>query len=157
VNESDNKTDATAVITTTITAVHQQSLHQQIAAEVTHVLFVGCCITTKTKIFLFYSMRISCPFLLCIPVVKWNKNFDLKKKNIIQLFLYRICLQLCADRETKKKQQKNIGGTHQETTQNKTVCDGVVFFYFREIFLSTSWSSDVWNVKVRLDYIPRRQ
>jgi hypothetical protein len=129
VNESDNKTDATAVITTTITAVHQQSLHQQIAAEVTHVLFVGCCITTKTKIFLFYSMRISCPFLLCIPVVKWNKNFDLKKKNIIQLFLYRICLQLCADRERQKKTTKKH---RRDTSRNDPKQNGL---WWRRFFL----------------------
>lgn len=128
-NESDNKTDATAVITTTITAVHQQSLHQQIAAEVTHVLFVGCCITTKTKIFLFYSMRISCPFLLCIPVVKWNKNFDLKKKNIIQLFLYRICLQLCADRERQKKTTKKH---RRDTSRNDPKQNGL---WWRRFFL----------------------
>ena len=128
-NESDNKTDATAVITTTITAVHQQSLHQKIAAEVTHVLFVGCCITTKTKIFLFYSMRISCPFLLCIPVVKWNKNFDLKKKNIIQLFLYRICLQLCADRERQKKTTKKH---RRDTSRNDPKQNGL---WWRRFFL----------------------
>ena len=69
-------------------------------------------------------MRISCPFLLC-PVVKSNQNFDFKKHSTTISISY-ICLQLCADRE----RQKNIGGTHQETTQNKTVCDGVVFFFF---------------------------
>jgi hypothetical protein len=135
VNESDNKTDATAVITTTITAVHQQSLHQQIAAEVTHVLFVGCCITTKTKIFLFYSMRISCPFLLCIPVVKWNKNFDLKKKNIIQLFLYRICLQLCADRERQKKNNKKTSAGHiKKRPKTKRFVMASFFFIFGRFF-----------------------
>lgn len=128
-NESDNKTDATAVITTTITAVHQQSLHQQIAAEVTHVLFVGCCITTKTKIFLFYSMRISCPFLLCIPVVKWNKNFDLKKKTFFNYFyIVYVYNSVPTERDKKKTTKKH----RRDTSRNDPKQNGL---WWRRFFL----------------------